>query len=401
MIRIEDELCGERIFFNCIQDRRDAKEFRNFVLNHQWLAFDTESNNINCYRPNWELRTAQWGNRNTSYVIPSRFTKTISWAMAQPVKLIGHNGPYDIRCIDRRLGYETGVVCAGETRIPAHHLDSRGRQDGGTGHGLKELAEARIDRNAGKWERELKRVFKEIEIEIPGQVYKSGPRKGTQKYRKAKLAEGWGLIDIYHPAYLAYAAADPILTYRLWELEQPEVSYFLDLYRFDKRLQEACSKLNRRGMLLDVDYTERLSLAYLRKANQMIERAQKEFECRNINSTAQVAEVLLGLNINLTEKTPTDKWKVDAGVLRGIMADPYANPKAKQFVHCVIIAKQLDKRRESYTEAFLRERDENDRVHPSINDLAARTARMSVSAPPLQQLPTKDHEDELMWESEE
>jgi hypothetical protein len=49
--------------------------------------------------------------------------------------------------------------------------------------------------NAGKWEQALKAEFKKITIPIPGEVYKSGPRKGQRKVRKAKLSEGWGLID--------------------------------------------------------------------------------------------------------------------------------------------------------------------------------------------------------------
>ncbi|HEY6020269.1 MAG TPA: hypothetical protein VIY48_10305, partial [Candidatus Paceibacterota bacterium] len=143
--------------------------------------------------------------------------------MEQDVNWIGHNGPHDIRCIDEHLGYETGVVCKGETYIPSHHADSRNRKEGGIGHELKELAVSVVDRDAGRWEVELKKVFKTIEIPIPGEVYKSGPRKGTPKSRKAKLAEGWGLIDPSHPAYIAYAAADPILTYRVWRHYQPTV----------------------------------------------------------------------------------------------------------------------------------------------------------------------------------
>jgi DNA polymerase-1 len=70
------------------------------------------------------------------------------------------------------------------------------------------------------------------------------------------------------------------------------------------------------------------------------------------------------------------------------------NPAVSDFIHTVLGAKQVLKRRENYTEAFLREMDSFGRVHPSINTLAARTTRMSVSNPPLQQLPTKDREEE-------
>ena len=401
LIRQRDTLAGDRVRFHCVESSRDLLEVRDFVRDHDELGFDTESTGINCYRPGWKLRTAQWGNESDSYVVPAKWRSFISWAMRQPTRLIGHNGPHDIRCVDEWLGYETGVVCWGETYIPAHHVDSRNRQDGGTGHGLKELSVARIDPNADKWEKALKAEFKEILIPIKGEVYKSGPRKGTQKYRKAKLSEGWELIDLFNRAYLAYAAADPILAFRLWQKERHLYRQFRKLYQFDHDVQIACDRLQRRGIRLDVRYTERLSRALTRKADEQLNKAWDEFGCANIQSTDQVAAVLLDLGASLYELTETGKYKVDANVLRGLLDGPYTNGKVKSFIHCVLIAKQLIKRRESYTDSMLEEMDVNGRVHTSLNGLAARTSRMSASKPPLQQLPTKDHEDEIMWESEE
>jgi DNA polymerase-1 len=357
------------------------------------LGIDTESTGINCYQPGWQLRTVQWADDTDSYVVPERFRKFIAWAMRQPVKLIGHNGPHDIRCLDKHLGYRTGVVCAGETYIPAHHIDSRNQQEGGTGHGLKELAVHSVDRSAGKWEIELKRVFKTIKVPIPGEVFKSGPRRGTPKTRNARLGEGWGLIDPMHPAYIAYAAADPLLTYHVWRKEQFAVREFHDLYTFDHRIQLVCDELQRRAIRLDVPYTEMLSEAFTRKANRYIRKAN-EYGCRNIHSGQQVADTLLALGARLRERTPTGKYKTDDGILRALMTNELFPPGVKNFIRCVLIAKQLLKRRENYTEAMLREMDSDGRVHPSINSLGARTTRMSVSKPALQQLPTKDRDDE-------
>src|SRR5690606_13615569 len=43
-----------------------------------------------------------------------------------------------------------------------------------------------------------------------------------------------------------------------------------------------------------------------------------------------------------------------------------------------------------YAEAFLSGLDAEGRIHPRINSLQARTARMSIGSPPLQQLPSGD-----------
>ena len=371
---------------------------RDFAFRHRALGMDTESTGINCYRPGWQLRTFQIGNANTAYVVAAQHKTQIDWIIRLPtIKWIGHNGPHDIRSIDAWLGEDTGVVCAGETYIPGHHADSRKQDEGGIAHGLKEQCEALISRDAGKWEVALKAEFKRIEIPIPGAVYKSGKRKGLQKVRKAKLSEGWGLIDPKHPAYIAYAAADPILTYRLWRHYQYVIRQQHALYQFDLIVQQAADRLQRRAILLDVAYTKRLSAAYLRKAEEFLERAA-ELGCENINSGKQVAEALTALGAHLTVRTPPSKLhpqgqlKTDDSVLRGL-ADKYGSASpVGDLIHCILGAKQLLKRRENYTEAMLREADINGRVHPSINTLGARTTRMSVSGPPLQQLPTADRE---------
>jgi DNA polymerase I len=394
MIRISDELAGEEVRFHLAQSKEDLHEVARFILNNPWLACDTESTGVNCYKRGWKLRTAQWGNRSNAYVVPASNRSFIGWVFRQGNKLIGHNGPHDIRSIDVHLGYETGRVMEGETHIPAHHSDSRGRDEGGTGHGLKELAVAHVDRNSDKWEKALKAAFKDIQIPIKGEIFKSGPRKGMQKTRKAKVSEGYSLIPLEHPAYIAYAASDCCLTYRVWQKYQPVVREFHELYKFDKRVQQACDKLQRRAMLADVDYTTRLSEAYAKKAYKLRAIAW-EYGCENIQSGTQIADTLIELGVKLFAKTDTGKWKTDAELLRKIAKRKNVSQDAKHFIRTVLAAKQIEKRREAYTEHILDERDWDDCVHPSINHLAARTTRMSVSGPAVQQLPTKDTEEDL------
>lgn len=393
MIRLTDTLAGDEIRFHIAEKTKDLYEIRDFIKDHKALGLDTEASWANCYRPGWELKTWQCGNATDSYVVPAYYRKLIWWAMKTKTQWIAHNGPHDIRSIDHWLGRRTNVVCA-ETYIPSHHFDSRNKDEGGIGHALKELSIALIDRTAGKWEKALKEEFKKILIPIEGEVYKSGPKKGTQKFRKAKLVEGWDLIPLWNLVYLAYAAADPILTFRLWKKFQPIVRENYELYKFDLEVQEGYSELQRRAMLLDVDYTTRLSEAYLKRSDRLRQKAW-EYGCENIQSGDQIAETLIALGVKLRAKTDSGKWKTDAELLRKIVKDPRTPTEARNFIRAVLGAKQVEKRRASYTETMLYERDENDRVHPSIQALAARTTRSSVKAPPYQQLPTKDREDEV------
>lgn len=398
MLRLRDTLGGEPITFHYLQDlSEDGYEVRQFVREHTALGMDTESTGINCYRPGWKLRTFQVGNATDAYVVPAEPAENamlIRWIMRQPMNWIGHNGPHDIRSIDIFLEAATGVSCAGETYIPAHHFDSRKQDDGGVGHGLKEQAIRHVARDAGKWEQALKRAFKQIRIPLPGEVYKSGKRKGEQKSRAAHISEGWSLISVDSPEYIAYAAADPILTFRLWKRYQPTVRAQHELYLFDKRVQEACDRLQRRAIRLDVPYTTKLSAAYKHSADRYIEQAAS-LGCENINSGKQVADALIMLGAHLTERTPTGQFVTSDRVLREL-ASKYGGEYSpvKDLVHAILGAKQMLKRRSAYCESMLREMDADGRIHPSINAMAARTTRMSVSEPPLQQLPTKDRESD-------
>lgn len=393
MLHIKDEIANEPINFYVAETPKDAGRIYRASFQRSVWALDTESTGINCYRPDWKLRTFQFGNDRISFVVPARFRKTIAGIITREgVNWIGHNGSHDIRCIDRFLGYETGITCSGETYIPSHHTDSRNRAEGGIGHELKELASHLVDRNAGKWELALKAKFKTILIPIEGEVYKSGPRKGTQKYRKAYLSEGWSLIDPMDETYLAYAASDPVLTFRVWNRLRNVAKDNRRLYEFDRKVQAACDRLQRRAIRLDVPYTRKLSNAFSRAAERQIEVA-REYGCKNIHSGPQIATVLMDLGAQLTKQTPTGQWVTDGEVLRGLLKSGEAD--IQRFVRSVLLARQCIKRRESYTDQMLAEMDAEGRVHPSIKALGARTARMSVSGPPLQQLPTKDRENEL------
>lgn len=353
------------------------------------LGIDTESTGLNCYRKGWQLRTVQIGNATEAIIIPAHIPELIDRLLDYRDGWITHNGPHDFRCIDRHLGYETGMEARRETHIISHHIDSRNQQEGGTGHGLKDLSVALVDPTADRWEKALKAKFKEIRIPT-GEIYKSGKNAGQPKMRICTYAEGWGLVDPTIPEYIKYAGVDPILTYRVWDILKGEV--YLPLYKRDWRLQQAVDRLHRRAMLIDVDYTAQLDMAFGEEAAKHIEMA-REFGCDNINSTDQVAKTLIALGAYLTDTTPTGKYKVTDNVLRAML--PAASKPVQMFIHAVLTAKQLLKRHAAYTQNFLLERDENDRVHPSINILGARTARMSVSNPALQQLPTKDRSDDL------
>jgi DNA polymerase-1 len=145
-------------------------------------------------------------------------------------------------------------------------------------------------------------------------------------------------------------------------------------------------------MRINRDYTTRLSSQLLEESERWAAEAAK-YGVANINSTRQVSEALLGMGEKITERTAGGAVQVDGKVLKRLadvdkdweqIESRIPNPLAM----AILRSKRASKWRTSYAEAMLRTADENDRVHPKIGALAARTARMSISDPPFQQLPS-------------
>ena len=343
------------------------------------IAVDTETTGLDIFSPGFRVRLVQFGDRDVAYVLDTKKDRVlIQDALLQNRKWVLHNAPFDLLALDTvgLINLERMEGHVFDTRIMAHILDPRMEAEGGIGHSLKRLAQVWVDDTASDGQTELNEVFR-----------KNG----------WKQAEGWSKIDIDHPTYLHYAGMDVILTRRLFDELKPMVLGIGagHLLQFELHLMQLICRMQRKGMKLDVDYTRSLHSRLQAEATEY-EAMAEHFGVEKIGSGKQVAEALLAMGEEFTEKTPNGGWKVDRTVLLP-MADldngwnrlglREPNPLAD----AVLRAKRAEKWSVAYTGAFLDLKDENDRLHPWVNSLQARTARMSVSRPPLQQLPSSDY----------
>jgi len=351
----------------------------------QWLAttqgpiaVDTETTGLDIFSPGFAVRTVQFGDRDTAYVLRvDRDRAAIRAGLASEHTFVLHNAPFDLLSLDK-MGLVTLESAEGrvfDTRTMAHLLDPRTEAEGGIGHGLKKLAQTWVDPNASDGQAELQAEFR---------------MNGWKK------DEGWAKIALDNPVYTHYAGMDVILTRRLFDELKPMILGMgaQHLLKFELHLMQLLCRMQRKGMRLDVPYTQSLHNRLQIEAVEYAAAAQ-EYGVENIGSGKQVAEALLTMGETLTEQTPSGAWKVDRAVLLP-MADldqqwtrlglREPNPLAD----AVVRAKRADKWSVAYTGAFLDLKDSQDRLHPWINSLQARTARMSVSRPPLQQLPSGD-----------
>ncbi|ARF55101.1 DNA polymerase [Streptomyces gilvosporeus] len=379
-------LAGDVTTIHALETPDDAREAREWLSEHQprSLALDTETSGLDTFNPGHQLRTVQYGTGDVAFVVPfergGAFADLARTVVTRCPELVIHNAAYDLLVLDRHgvAPLEAVAPRVRDTKILAHLCDSRQDFEGGIGISLKPLSAWYVDPAAPDTQAGLTAVFRS---------------RGLTK------ATGWAGIPYQDETYQRYAGLDVLLTARLRpylerELERHGIPD--TLVEFEHQLMTICAAMERRGMLLDVPYTEGLVDRLAADTQRHTERAAR-YGVENLNSTAQVAQALLGMGEELVDRTPSGAWKVDKGVLLDL-ADlddqwqPRGTRRPNPLADAVLRAKRAAKWRNSYAVAMLDNRDAHDRIHPKINTLGAKTGRASVSDPPLQQLPSKGWE---------
>ncbi len=373
-LTLDESECSVRV----VETGADLDVFYEWIMRQQIVAVDTETTGLDIYSRGFEAHTVQFGNGRESFVLHVHpWALEIRAALQATPHLIMHNATFDMLVIDHKVGLplEAMLDRTFDTKILAHLLDPRTEMEGGTGHSLKRLAEVWVDAGAPDSQRALEDRFREL---------------------KANKSTGWAVIDAHDPVLLKYAGVDTILTFRVFEVlkELCKQAGFSRLVEFEHKLQGILARMQKRGMLLDVEYTKQLKVDLAVEADEFTAVAAR-YGVQSINSTAQVAEALTAMGEELTEFTPSGSTKVDKSVLLAL-ADLNTDWQSigvrtpNPLADAVLRAKRASKWGTAYADAFLDLRDTEDRLHPWINGLQARTGRMSVSRPPLQQLPSND-----------
>lgn len=205
---------------------------------------------------------------------------------------------------------------------------------------------------------------------------------GNQKTLHDGMEENgwtWRTVPTTFPPYWIYAALDGVLTARLWAKFAPIVrDRFQDVYDLEIATTLVLTDMERRGARVDLAYLD----TQIEAADRYIEetRAWVSSAYDGVNPTAnrQVAEALVLDGVQLTERTPTGHYKLDEAVLSTVAGHPLAD--------AVLSIRRVGKFRGSYFDA-LRRRADGDVIHAGMKSIGARTGRMSISNPPLQQMP--------------
>lgn len=387
MRTIEARVAGERCTGWLPESDDDLALFRRWVISAAQrrdavVAADSEATGLDVYVPGFRVRLVQFGTDREGWLIPvewgGRFWEAAQWALTVLPRLTFQNFPFDGLAFDhtKLARLEDLAPKVKDTKIIAHLLDSRPPEEGGIGTGLKPLSVAHVDRDADDGQKVLQAAFHAI-----------GHTKKT----------GWAHIDLLHPDYLRYALLDVLLGSRLLKVLQRlsrEQGVPVRLAAYEHHLAFIGAVIQRKGMLVDAIYTEELVGELNEEANTYLKVANR-YGVKSVNAPKQVAAALTGMGETLTEKTESGQLAVGKEILLPLadldkdwnrIGAREPNPLAD----AVLRSKRAGKWSTSYGQAMLDLRDENDRIHPHINTLGARTARWSVSNPPLQQLPSSD-----------
>lgn len=381
-------IAGAPVTIRNVETSEDIRAFLEWCRrsHKRPIAFDTETTGLDIFAPGFRVRLVQFGTEREAWVLPvdpvfgmARASRVaVREALESLPFLLAHNAKFDALAVATHLGVDLVDLWRRitDTRILAHLLDPRGPQDpGGIGQGLKPLSARHVDADAPDTQTGLYAEFRKL-----------GHTKET----------GWAAIPLDNPLYTLYAGLDVILTSRLFAVLGPlvEVAGYGRLSEFEHAVALVCARMEARGFLLDVEYTEGLAARLLDEADEWTTAARR-YGVTSVNAPAQISAALEGMGEILTETTDSGALKVDKEVLLPLadldrkwqrIGAREANPLAE----AVLRAKRAAKWKTSYADAMLALRDADGRIHPDIASLQARTARMSISRPPLQQLPSGD-----------
>lgn len=371
-------VAGKERLINVPEYVDDLDAFWQFMeRGDTYLAVDTESTGLDLFSREHKLRLVQIGTADEAWVLRfEMFPEACYQALSQNRTWIAHNAPFDALTVARHVGVPLEVFLPRiwDTKIMAHLMDPRGRDEGGIGLGLKEQCERHVDRNAPDTSNGLTQVFNS---------------SGWTKH------SGWARISHDHHVYLLYAGLDVILASLLFQRLQPVAANMAALCKFEHRLQFVLALMQQRGMLVDVPYVRDRLCVDLH--NQYVDQCDIAFDLgvENVHSTTEVIARLQAMGETLTQRTAKGQLQVDKTILTELadfdrqwqrVGAREPNPLAE----AVLRAKRAKKWLTAYAEAFIKNKDANDRLHPRINSLQARTARMSIDAPALQQLPSSE-----------
>jgi DNA polymerase-1 len=336
-----------------------AAEFSRWLSqSREILAVDTETGGLHPTRD--RLRLVQFGDMMTGWAIPWD-----RWSGVALEALNRYEGPmtgHQILAFDSRF-----LKVHGGYDLPFHRCDDGMLQaavfDSGKPKGLKDLADRHVDPNASVGEKILKAAMD-------------------------KQGWTWDTIPGDFAPWWMYGGLDPVLSAHLHHFMAPKITYAQEAYDLERGVARISAKMMLAGMRVDPDYIRAESGKledYSRAARAWL---KSEHGVDSVQSADQIQRIMTSFGHPITELTDGGAPKSDKKTLGAFRHHP--DQRIAHFIQTILGVRHAERLSNNYLGACLEAMDSDGRVRATINTLAARTSRQSVSDPPLQQLPTDD-----------
>lgn len=364
----------------------DRDAFDAFTRSDVVLGLDVETRAIvdggpGHFGPDAGVRLVQLGTAAHAWVLdpqdPAQRAALVR-TLSDPERRFVTHTTYDTLAIWSAFG-----IALGQRVVDAHLLSKLLNPDERAGHGLKDLTVRHLDGG-------LVQARDALYARMRG-LAPVGHRAGDQP-----LTWGWGHIPITDEAYVVYAGLDAIYVRRLLPLLLARCAPFSHLVRMEQWLSAQSTGITVRGLLLDRPYTEHLLPEFEQDfiaADQLI-RSRLGFSGRSPRFAEWLEQQVTG---HVWPRTKNGAIQTTADSLAELQRalDGRTARISEQGQELLPARRAMAANSNTITnlKSFLAAADDQDRVHPQINTLRAKTGRMSITAPALQTL--KKHDPRL------
>jgi DNA polymerase I len=356
----------------------DPVAWAEFTRSTDLFGLDVESTALTprgVFDPGWRLRLIQFGTAGEAWVldVADPAQEAAAAGLLAAARFVTHT-PYDVRSVWAHFR-----VALGQRVLDTHLISKIINPDERAGHDLKGLATRHLDGGLQRGEDELHAWFAE---HAP-----AGHRRGHRQRERW----GWDHIPAGEPVYAVYAGLDAIYCRHLLRVLLRQVRGVEHIAHIEHWLSAQCTGVSLRGIRLDLPYVRALLASVERQAAAAEDRitAGLGFPSRSPKFAAWVDD---HGPVPGTGRTPTGRLKITASidgitqVAPAVLKAAEAWPAAERDLLAArdVIARTANVL--SNLRQFLACADPDGYVHPDINTLRARTARMSVTNPALQTL---------------
>lgn len=379
-------LAGDQVEIFVLEAGDDLTPVFRLVTSEPVIGFDTEGSGTDPYDPDWFLRLAQFGNRDTAYVLSVETHRDGMVELMRAANLMAvHHLDFDAHAVWRGLEfplhemYTKSVCTANMSRI----IDPMGyTMPGAKGkivpkHALKDRVRQLID-GTFDLDKALKDRFKELKL---------GPAD-----------RAWGKIPADDEVYTLYAGLDPILARRLYDfLYSISTQGDRDLIEYERRVSYVATPVTAVGQLVDEPFTVNQGVELLAHAKASMALAQDDgWPVTGVGlakDKATLGEYLRAKGVKVPRTDPSTKFPEGQDgfakdKLKAAIKDAEDTRLLKQFEHFQS-ALEAVKFEKDYLRKFLRVARHGDgRLHPAVGTMNAQTSRWSVYGQlPAQQMP--------------